>query len=125
MTEIAAFAACTILAGLVIFQLCLIAGAPLGKFAWGGAHTTLPTNLRIGSLISTILYGLFIIIILNRAGSIDIINNSLSSLGIWALTIYFFIGVCMNGISRSKPERNMMTPVALVLAVLCLLIALS
>ena len=32
-----------------------------------------------------------------------------------ALTAYFALGVIINGISRSKPERLVMTPTALVL----------
>lgn len=126
MIEILAFAACVLLAGLALFQLSLIFGAPLGKFAWGGAHTVLPTKLRLGSVVSIILYAVFAVIILDRAGMLNITDNrSTSNLMIWALTIYFFIGVFMNGISRSKPERNLMTPLALALAVLCLLIALG
>lgn len=46
-------------------------------------------------------------------------------MGIWVLAVYFAVGVVMNGISRSKPERNLMTPVALVLAITTLLIALN
>ena len=38
---------------------------------------------------------------------------------------YLTLGVVMNAISRSKPERYAMTPVALALALLALLIALS
>lgn len=41
----------------------------------------------------------------------------------WVLTGYFARGVMMNGISRSKPERSLMTPVSLVLAVLSLVAA--
>lgn len=108
------------------FQLLLILGAPLGKYAWGGSHTILPAKLRIGSVISIVLYFIFALIILHRTGQIDILGDSnFSNIGIWALTVYFFIGVFMNGISRSKHERWVMTPTALVLAILCLLIALT
>ena len=124
--EIAAFAACSLLAVLAIFQLALILGAPLGKYAWGGAHAVLPVKLRVGSLISIILYGIFAAIILSKAGLIDIIGReSIVNIGIWMLTVYFGTGVVLNGISRSKAERNVMTPVALVLAVCCLLVAIN
>ncbi len=43
----------------------------------------------------------------------------------WVLTGYFTLGIVLNGISRSKPERNVMTPVSLLLAVLCLIVALG
>ena len=45
--------------------------------------------------------------------------------GLWVMTGYLFLGVLMNAISRSKPERNVMTPVALVLAVCFLVVAVS
>lgn len=123
--EISAYIACVILAALALFQLALILGAPIGKFAWGGAHTVLPIKLRVGSFVSIILYGIFAIFILGKAGLTSIISDEgIVNVGIWVLTAYFVLGVFMNGISRSKPERALMTPVALVLAVLCLLIAL-
>lgn len=38
---------------------------------------------------------------------------------------YFALGILMNAISRSLPERLVMTPVVFVLAVCCLIIALG
>lgn len=38
---------------------------------------------------------------------------------------YFALGVVMNGISRSMPERLTMAPVSLVLAALFLILALA
>ncbi len=43
----------------------------------------------------------------------------------WVVVAYFVLGIAMNAISRSKPERWAMVPVAAVLAVLSLLIALA
>jgi hypothetical protein len=126
MSEIFAIVSCIILFGLAIFQLALILGAPIGKYAWGGAHTTLPRNLRIGSAISILLYGIFAIIILNKTEIILLFNDhAITDIGVWVLAAYFCIGAVMNGISRSKPERNLMTPIALVLAVLTLFIAIN
>jgi hypothetical protein len=39
--------------------------------------------------------------------------------------VYFALGIVMNAMSRSKPERYTMTPVAIVLTVLSLIIALG
>jgi hypothetical protein len=41
------------------------------------------------------------------------------------ITAYFALGIALNAISRSRPERLVMTPVVLLLAVSCLLIALG
>ncbi|WP_411719766.1 hypothetical protein [Mycetocola sp.] len=125
MTTAAAILACLILAALAVLQAALIAGRPYGRFAWGGQHEVLPRNLRVGSAVSILLYAVFAIFILERAGLSDILPDAVAQVGIWVLTAYFSLGILMNGISRSKPERNVMTPVCLVLAGLCLIIALS
>lgn len=124
MIETLAIVSCIILLGLAIFQLALIFGAPIGKYAWGGSHAILPFNLRIGSAISILLYGIFAAIILSKAEIITLFSDrTITNVGTWILAIYFCIGVVMNGISRSKPERNLMTPVALILAIFTLLVA--
>ncbi|MFX1346304.1 MAG: hypothetical protein ACFFAI_14420 [Promethearchaeota archaeon] len=38
---------------------------------------------------------------------------------IWILAVYFTIGVLMNMMSRSKWEKQIMTPIALIIAVCC------
>lgn len=124
MTEIAAIAACTILAALAVFQAALIAGAPIGGFAWGGQHEVLPPRLRIGSAVSIVLYTVFAFVILERAGLAAMFGNpGFAQVACWVLFGYFMLGIVMNGISRSKPERNTMVPVSLVLAALVLLVA--
>ena len=52
MATILIFALTAMLGVLAIFQIALAAGAPLGKYAWGGEHITLPLNLRLGALSS-------------------------------------------------------------------------
>ena len=126
MTGIAAVAACAILAALAIFQGLLIAGAPIGRFAWGGQHDVLPTRLRVGSTVSIVLYAAFAAVILERAGLLTVIDNAtFVQVTTWVLFGYFTLGIVMNVISRSKPERNTMTPVALLLAALVLIVALG
>lgn len=126
MIDIAAITAVVLLAGLTVFQLALISGAPLGKYAWGGAHTVLPVNLRIGSMVSILLYGLIAAIILSKAEIFTLIDNKeIVDVGAWVIAIYFATGILLNGISKSKRERNLMTPIVLVLTVATTLVALS
>lgn len=125
MIEVATLLFCLILVGLAVFQAALMLGAPIGNYAWGGAHRVLPTNLKIGSAVSIILYAIFIVTVLNRVEILTLLDDSVANIGVWVLAAYFYIGVLMNGISRSKSERNLMTPVALVLAITCTIIALS
>ncbi|MGY1839610.1 MULTISPECIES: hypothetical protein [unclassified Modestobacter] len=113
-----------LLAGLAVFQVALVAGAPLGRFAWGGQHVVLPTGLRIGSAVSIAVYGVIALVVLQAAGAFDVVPRPVADVGIWVLTGYFTLGVLMNAASRSRPERLVMTPVALALAVVCLVLAL-
>ena len=121
----AAIALTVILAALAVFQLALALGAPLGRFAWGGAHRVLPARLRIGSLVSIVIYAVIAVLALDRAGLIDVVPDGVSIVGMWIVFGYFVLGIVMNALSRSKPERYTMTPVVTVLAVLSLLVALS
>ncbi len=125
MIEIAATTACTLLLCLVIFQIALILGAPIGRFAWGGNNTVLPINLRVASASSIALYLVFAMFILGKANVISTpLSGNVLAIGMWILTGYFILGVVMNGMSRSKPERMVMTPVAAALALLFLIVAL-
>ena len=126
MTSAAAVLVCVILGLLAIFQLLLIAGLPLGRFAWGGQDEVLPRGKRIGSVISIVLYAVFAFIVLEKAQLTNVISNqTVIDVAMWVLTGYFALGIVLNAISRSKPERYTMTPVSLVLAGLCLVVALG
>lgn len=125
MPVFAAVAATAILAALAVFQGLLASGAPLGRFAWGGAHTRLPTGLRIGSAASILLYAVFAVVLLDRAAVITVLPSAMSVVGAWVLFGYSVLGIGMNAISRSRPERLTMTPCCAVLAVLTLIVALA
>ena len=125
MTILLATIATFILALLTVFQFALICGAPIGRFAWGGQHTVLPAKLRIGSIVAIVLYAIFAVFILSKSGVINVISDpTILRIGMWVFTGYFALGIFMNAISRSKPERIVMVPVCVVLATLFLLVTL-
>ena len=126
LDQLSALLACAILAGLAIFQAALAAGAPLGGMAWGGGHTVLPKKLRVASAVSIALYALFAYTALAKAElAPPLINETVTGVATWVLTAYFALGIVMNGISRSKPERLVMTPTVLVLTALYLILSLN
>jgi len=120
-----ALALTVVLAALAVFQLALVFGAPLGRFAWGGAHRVLPARLRVGSVVSIVIYALIDVIAWDRVGAIDVFPEPFSEVAMWVIFGYFVLGILLNAISRSKPERNLMVPVCIVLAVLSFLIAMG
>lgn len=123
--QVAAILAALVLAGLICFQLLLAAGLPMGHYAWGGAHRVLPRPLRIGSFISTLIYLLAALIILEAANIIDLVASAeLPRIAVWVLAGFFGIGVVMNAISRSREERRMAIA-AFSLSALCVVVALG
>ncbi|GAA1962860.1 hypothetical protein GCM10009717_32040 [Agromyces allii] len=62
---------------------------------------------------------------LDRAGAVDVVPDVVSTVGMWIVFAYFVLGIGMNAISRSKPERYTMAPLSAVLALLSLLVALG
>lgn len=126
METFAAVLVCLLLAALAVFQVLLAAGLPLGRFAWGGNHDVLPTVLRIGSVVSILIYALIAVIVAARADLIRVgVPDPIVAGAAWIVTGYFFVGIAMNLASRSKPERVVMTPLCAVLCVLSGLVALS
>ena len=126
MGTVAAILFCVLMVALAIFQLALIAGVPIGQLAWGGQDRVLPARKRVGSVTSIVLYALFSIVVLQRAGLVAIIPiQGIVDIGIWVLVAYFALGIVMNALSRSKPERWTMAPLSLLLAILALVVSLS
>lgn len=123
--QLASQAFCGMLLLLSLFQVTLIAGAPLGKFAWGGQDRVLPLNLRLGSVASLLIYALMSLLLLSKAGVIDTISPVVAAAGTWAVCLYCLVGIFMNAISRSKLERLTMVPVAALLFVTSLVVAFA
>ena len=115
---VAAYALTAILGVLAVLELALALGAPIGHLAWGGAHRVLPARLRIGSLVSIVIYAIIALLALDCAGVVDVVPDAVSTVGMWVVFGYFVLGTGLNAISRSKPERYTMAPVSAVLAVL-------
>lgn len=121
---VATFISLALLGLLVIFQLLLIAGAPLGHFAWGGQHKVLPTKLRVSSVFSIGIYAFIAALITSKAGIWQLIpQGSFLDIALWVVFGYLALGVGMNALSRSKPERYTMTPTALALAICLFVVA--
>jgi hypothetical protein len=125
MATVAAIAASVILLALAVLQVAVAAGAPLGRFVWGGQHQLLPRRLRIASVVSVFLYAVFVLVLLDRASIITVLPDVVAFVAAWVLFGYFVLGIGLNAISRSRAERFTMAPVCLILAVLTIVVALS
>ena len=122
---LAAVGIALLLGALGLFQLALAAGAPLGRFAWGGGHRVLPRALRIGSLVSILIYALLTLVMLDRAGLVLWLPDEIAVPLAWAVAGYFGLGIGLNLASRSLPERAVMSPLAALLCALSVIVALG
>lgn len=124
---IAALIQAVIALGVAIFQIALVAGAPLGEYTMGGQRPgKLPGQFRVTAAVSAIIMVAQSGHYLAQAG---ILNPALSP-GQNAIVNWFWfgfavLGLIVNSISRSKKERNLWVPVLLVSAICTLLVALN
>jgi hypothetical protein len=110
--------------GIAAFQVALAAGAPLGRAGWGGAHERLPRNLRVASAAAAVVWVLAALIVLAGAEfEASPITASVADWATWVLAGLLLVGAVLNLISRSRPERIIWGPVALVLAALTAIVA--
>jgi hypothetical protein len=75
--------------------------------------------------VSIVLYAAFAVLILQAAGGLSVLPDGVADVAIWVLAGFFVLGIAMNAISRSRPERLVMTPVVAVLAAACLVLAVQ
>jgi hypothetical protein len=111
---------------IAVFQAALALGAPLGHAAWGGRQARLSTRLRIGSAVAVVFWIVAAMIVLGRAGfEVSPFPDVVERWGTWVLVVLLPVGALMNIASSSRWERYLWGPLALVLAVLTLVVALN
>lgn len=125
MATVLTFALIGMLGLLAIFQIALAAGAPLGKFAWGGEHTTLPLNLRFGAISAVLRYAFIVFIALDRSGTIAVLPEEFSFWVMWLIVAHLGFSVILSLLSKSKYEKMTLAPYTFAMGVLSLLIALQ
>jgi hypothetical protein len=112
--------------GIAAFQAAIAAGAPLGRAAWGGTHVRLPQRLRVASAVAVVFWIVAALVVLAHAGfDASPVPLSASRWATWILVLLLPIGAVMNAASRSPWERFLWAPVALILALLSLALALE
>lgn len=100
------------LAGMAAFQLAIAAGAPVGRASYGGAHPgVLPPRLRAVSAGSTLIYSGIAAAVASRRTPVRVRRRLLTG-----VTMLMGVGVVVNGVSPSWPERAIWTPTTAVLA---------
>jgi hypothetical protein len=110
---------------LAVYQLALLLGAPLARFAWGGEDHYLQPRFRWRAALTVVgaLLGAFIA--LCGADMLDLLPKLVSAIGCFAFTAASFAAFVLTARSRSPIERRVMLPAYLVLAALFLIVAVA
>jgi hypothetical protein len=124
--RLAAKVFCALLAIVALFQLALALGAPWGRVAMGGAFPgAYPPAMRVAALVQIAVLGLIGLVALSRAGLMLPRWRQSSRWLIWAVVAFLGAGVILNLITPSAMERAIWAPVAILLFLSGLRVALS
>jgi len=126
LTEVLAAVFAVTTALVVAFQLALASGAPWGTYAMGGAFPgRMPAPMRAAAVVqSAVLIGLGIVV-LSGAGLVASDLVDAWPWLIWVPVAVSGVAVVLNASTRSRGERRIWLPVALILLACSLGVALG
>jgi len=124
--QFAAVVHAAVTAGIVAFQCALAAGAPWGRYAMGGAFPgAFPTPLRVAALVQAAVLVAATLVVLARAGVAMPAWARASRLTIWFVVALSAVSLVLNTITPSAGERAIWAPVAAVMLVSVLVVAIQ
>ena len=101
---------------VVGFQLALAAGAPWGEYAMGGRTTgRFPPPMRVAAVIQAVLLGVLALVVLDKAGAISLGWSAALPWLAWVPVVVSVLSAVMNAATRSRVERRLWLPVAIVM----------
>ena len=108
----------------VLFQFALAAGMPWGNLAMGGRYPgKFPPGMRVGAVVQALLIAFLAMVVLSNAGVAFTWLASLSNTLIWVAVAISVVSLLMNLITPSKWERIVWAPVALLMTISSIVIA--
>lgn len=125
LVSTAALLAIGLLGAVVLLQLLLALGLPLGGAAWGGRHRTLPRRLRVASGIAAGVLVIAMWLVATEAGFLPAgVGTPGSGILVWVFAGFFALNTLGNLVSESVVERRLMAPITIYLALSFALLAL-
>lgn len=110
--------------GIAAFQVALAAGAPWGHLAMGGAFPgRFPPAMRVAAAAQALVLVLLGAVVMARAGLVLPHWHAASRRAMPWVVAFTVVGVVLNAVTPSAPERALWLPVTLVLAVCALVVA--
>lgn len=103
---------------IVGLYFLLVLGYPYGEFAMGGKYKVVPKEKRNLLLLSIVVQLLAIAVILQTARILPLLFSLFITRRIcYFFAVYFSLNIIANAFSKSKKERLVMTPIAIVIAI--------
>lgn len=125
LIQIAAIIVAVVSVGIAIFQFLLFLGLPLAEYSWGGKYQgVLPKKMRIISLPSAILLLFFGFIFLIHSKILSVGFHLPTKLFVIIITVFMGLNTLGNLVSKSKKESLVMTPLAGITFLSCVLVLL-
>ncbi|WP_339817333.1 hypothetical protein MKZ15_18625 [Paenibacillus sp. FSL R7-0216] len=111
---------------VILFQIALALGAPWGRFAMGGKYPgRFPIYMRVIALFQAVVLAFLGLIVLSRSELAVNQWYEFSLSAVWFVVAFSVLSSIMNLISRSKGERAIWAPVAIVMVITSLIVALG
>ncbi len=126
ITAAAAIAFAIAAAAVIGFQVALALGVPWGSYAMGGAFPgKFPPRMRVAALVQAVLLAGTVAILLSRAGLVLSAWSGVVGWLIWGVVAIAAAAVVLNAITPSAGERRLWVPVAVLMLVSSLVVALT
>jgi hypothetical protein len=125
MVDFAQYALLIILSFLLVLHFCIILKIIPGKIVWGNRLKSDKEMYRF-EIVSIIINLFFLISVLVHSGiwMIDF-SKLFMKIILWIMTIFFAFNTFGNFLSKNKLEKRLFTPIAILLTVFSLVLALS
>jgi len=111
---------------VIAFQIALALGAPWGAYAMGGAFAgQFPPELRFAAIVQAVILAGLASVVLARAGITLPTWSRMSFWLIWAVVAFSALSLVLNIITPSAGERAIWAPVAFIMLVSSVIVAVS
>ncbi len=126
VTTVAGIAFATAAAGVVGFQVALAMGVPWGSYAMGGAFPgTYPPRMRVAAMVQAVVLAGTVAVVLSRAGLVLPAWSGVVEWLIWGVVAIAAAATFLNAITPNVSERRIWVPVAVLMLVSSLAVALT
>jgi hypothetical protein len=123
--QVVAIICCVALVGFAVFQVVLLAGVPLARFAWGGEDHYLQPRFRLAAILTICGCLLGIFVAFQGANLFLVLPVLASQIACYVFAGLLFAAFILTARSRSLTERRVMLPFYVILSALFLIVALA